>query len=53
MPETTVVQNIEAPVYSDETIIQAVAATSITHESIFIEESYAFDMATALAGTSG
>ena len=49
MPETTVVQNIEAPVYSDETIIQAVAATSITHESIFIEESYAFDMSTVIA----
>ena len=52
MPETTVVQNIEAPVYSDETIIQAVAATSVTHESIFIDQSYAFDMSTVIAGTS-
>ena len=53
MPETTVVQNIEAPVYSDETIIQAVAATSVTHESIFIDQSYAFDMSTVIEGTSG
>ena len=53
LPEATAVQNFEAPVYSDESIIQAVSATSIMHESVFIEEQYEFDMSTALPGTTG
>ena len=53
IPEATATQIFEAPVYSDQSIIEHVSATSITHESVFIEESYEFNMSDAIPGTTG